>query len=100
MTSTTKLLVAAAALASITIFEIAVSRAGGSAPWCAVVEIGGGEMYWDCRYRTVEECAPNVIAGNRGFCNLNPYGPAPGASAVEPARRQTRHVRQAAYTRH
>jgi hypothetical protein len=27
---------------------------------------------WDCHYRSVEECRPNVIAGNRGTCNPNP----------------------------
>jgi hypothetical protein len=53
----------------------------GHAPWCAVINIGTGEVVWDCQYRTVEECAPNVIAGNRGFCNLNPYGPGPGIGA-------------------
>lgn len=45
----------------------------GNAPWCAVVEIGAGEVEWDCHYQTVEQCAANVVAGNRGFCNLNPY---------------------------
>jgi hypothetical protein len=42
------------------------------APWCAVVSLGSGSTYWDCQYRSVEECRPNVIAGNRGFCNHNP----------------------------
>jgi Protein of unknown function (DUF3551) len=37
-------------------------------PWCAVISDG----YWDCQYRSIEECRPNVLAGNRGFCNLNP----------------------------
>jgi len=45
-------------------------------PWCAVISEG----YCDCQYRSIEECRPNVLAGNRGFCNLNPrwtgwYGP-------------------------
>ena len=64
------------------------SQAGyGDAPWCAVVNIGTGEMYWDCQYQTFEACAPNVIAGNRGFCNVNPtYRPAMAA----PARRSVR----------
>ena len=47
----------------------------GYAPWCAVIPLSG-DVYWDCQYRTVEECVPNVLAGNRGFCNLNPW-PAP-----------------------
>ena len=53
----------------------------GPAPWCAVVSLGKGSVYWDCRYRTIEECVPNVIAGNRGFCNHNPYWEPP---AVRP----------------
>ncbi len=56
----------------------------GNAPWCAVTDQGTGEIVWDCEYRTVEECVPNVLAGNRGFCNVNPYwrgsyAPAPAA---------------------
>jgi hypothetical protein len=42
------------------------------APWCAV-SMDGGDMHWDCQYRSIEECRPNVLAGNRGWCNPNPY---------------------------
>ena len=42
------------------------------APWCAVIAIGTGAVYEDCQYWTFEQCRPNVLAGNRGFCNLNP----------------------------
>jgi hypothetical protein len=45
------------------------------APWCAVIAMGDGDMQWDCEYRTIEECRPNVLAGNRGWCNLNPALP-------------------------
>ena len=38
-------------------------------PWCAVISEG----HWDCQYRSIEECRPNVLAGNRGWCNPNPY---------------------------
>ena len=47
----------------------------GPAPWCAVVSIGNGGVYWDCEYATAAECAPNVVAGNRGFCTQNPRFP-------------------------
>jgi hypothetical protein len=47
----------------------------GNAPWCAVINMGDGDVIWDCEYATVEQCVPNVLAGNRGFCNVNPYGP-------------------------
>ncbi len=42
------------------------------APWCAVIGMGEDAVYGDCHYRTFEECCPNVLAGNRGFCNQNP----------------------------
>jgi uncharacterized protein DUF3551 len=43
------------------------------APWCAVISKGTGSVYWDCKYRSIEECRPNVLAGDRGWCNPNPY---------------------------
>ncbi len=52
----------------------------GHAPWCAVVSTGAGAIERDCEYDSVEACAPNVIAGNRGSCEINPYyrgGPGP-----------------------
>lgn len=70
------------------------SHAGyGDAPWCAVMNIGTGEMYWDCQYQTFDACVPNVIAGNRGFCNVNPtYRPAAAAPASHYVRRHhTKH---------
>jgi hypothetical protein len=62
------------------IFEMSPAHAAyiGDAPWCAVVNIGSGNMEWDCEYGSIETCRPHVIAGNRGFCQLNPfYSPAP-----------------------
>jgi hypothetical protein len=47
------------------------------APWCAVTSGGDGDMHWDCQYRSIEECRPNVLAGNRGWCNPSPYFVAP-----------------------
>jgi hypothetical protein len=43
------------------------------APWCAVVNTGAGDVHWDCIYRSIDQCRSNVLAGNRGFCNPNPY---------------------------
>lgn len=42
------------------------------APWCAVIGMGEDAVYWDCQYSSFEECYPNILAGNRGFCNPNP----------------------------
>jgi hypothetical protein len=49
--------------------------AHGRGPWCAVVSAGPAELEWDCEYGSIEECRPNVIAGNRGFCIPNPRWP-------------------------
>ena len=44
------------------------------APWCAVVNKGKGNMYWDCQYSS-DDCyrRGTLLAGNRGFCNHSPY---------------------------
>ena len=45
------------------------------APWCAVIELSKGSAYWDCQYRSFDDCyrRGNILAGNRGFCNPSPY---------------------------
>jgi hypothetical protein len=93
MTNATRFAIAAVGLAAGWVFGAPTAHASGDAPWCAVINLGMGDVYWDCHYRTVEECVPNVIAGNRGFCNLNPYGPAPAATAVPHKLHYKRHVR-------
>jgi hypothetical protein len=50
-----------------------LAQAYGPAPWCAVMETGGGSYQRECVYDSIEDCAPNVIAGNRGFCQQNPF---------------------------
>ena len=75
-----KLTFGVAALAAATSFGTSPSHASGNAAWCAVIEIGTGSIYWDCQYPTFEACyhLGNILAGNRGFCNLNPWaGPSP-----------------------
>ena len=41
-------------------------------PWCAGTSRGHSFVY-NCSMRTLEQCVSEVIAGNRGFCNPNPY---------------------------
>src|SRR5262245_53286127 len=50
-------------------------RASGvdQGPWCAGTNRGGGSFVYNCSMRTLEQCVSEVIAGNRGFCNPNPY---------------------------
>jgi hypothetical protein len=87
-----KLAICVVTLATTTCFGTSSSLAFGDAPWCAVIEIGTGTVYWDCQYPTFEACyhLGNILAGNRGFCNLNPW---PGPSQAVPYRYQRRHTR-------
>jgi Protein of unknown function (DUF3551) len=84
----TALIVAAAGWA----FSVCAAHAGsfGDAPWCAVQDLGAGDVVSDCEFRSVEECVPHVIAGNRGFCNLNPRFVPPRSPAHYDRKR--RHV--------
>jgi hypothetical protein len=68
---------------------VATSRAStyGNAPWCAVVDQGAGNVMWECEYQSVAECTPNVLAGNRGFCQHNPYWQGASQRAWGPAPR-------------
>jgi hypothetical protein len=65
------MLIIAAAVAAM-LFDLR----GGQAfqgPWCAGTNRGSGAFVYDCSMRTLEQCVSEVIAGNRGFCNPNPY---------------------------
>jgi hypothetical protein len=90
-----RLTTAVAALAAAMCFQASTSQAQyyGDAPWCAVLQIGTGSVTWHCYYRSVEECVPNVLAGNRGSCNLNPYFTASRglATTARPAHRKRQH---------
>ncbi len=65
---TRSILLAGALLLLISISPI--NAEASEAPWCAVM--GDGDLPWACKYRSIEECRSNGIAGNRGFCNPNP----------------------------
>jgi hypothetical protein len=82
-TSKGRIIFAAAVVLALLIFGPQPAKAY-VAPWCAVILDG----YWDCQYRSIEECRPNVLAGNRGFCNHNPYFVLNGAP---PTRHHRRH---------
>jgi uncharacterized protein DUF3551 len=86
------ILVAAAALASLS-FGPGHAEAA-QAPWCAVISLGTGSVYWDCQYYSFEDCyrRGNILAGNRGFCNASPYYVAGSAE-----QRQTRNRRAHPY---
>ena len=66
---TRSILLAGAALISVIISPL--NAEASEALWCAVISRSDGDVHWDCTYRSIEECRPNVIAsnGNRSFCN-------------------------------
>jgi Protein of unknown function (DUF3551) len=66
-----RILLAAAVVIGAAAFDLRKVQAH-EAPWCAVVNLGNGNVHWFCQYATIESCVPNVLAGNRGFCNQNP----------------------------
>jgi hypothetical protein len=82
MKTMSKVAIIAAGLASGSIFGVPAAYASGDAPWCTVSQIGEGAEAWDCQYETVEECAHNIIGGNRGSCSPNPHAPAAAAASV------------------
>lgn len=45
----------------------------GDSLWCAVHDEGAGNIIWDCEFDTVADCTPAILAGNKGFCQHNPY---------------------------
>jgi hypothetical protein len=84
-----KFLLVLAALAAATLLGNGPSQAYyGNAPWCAVVNLGHGSVVQRCVYQDFETCRQNVIAGNRGFCNTNPY--LAGSLAASPQPRLSR----------
>jgi len=83
-----KIGIVAAGLAAQSIFGASVGYASNDAPWCAVINLGMGDARWDCRYRTVEEYVPNVIAGDRSSCSPNPHS---SATVAVPVKRTYKH---------
>jgi hypothetical protein len=68
------------------LFDLRASRAY-QGPWCAVQNIGHAVVY-NCGMRTLEMCTQEVIAGNRGFCNPNPYYRGPEAPPLRAKRKR------------
>ena len=85
----TRLIFAAAAAVLAVVFFGPTAQAY-EAPWCAVIEVHDAGGYWDCQYRSFEDCysRANILAGNRGTCNPSPY-----YVAASTEQRQTRKRR-------
>ena len=85
-------LTAAGLLAAVMGAGVPAAQAGsyGNAPFGARCKISAaGDVVWDCEFRTAEACAPHVIAGNRGFCNINPSFVPP--TSVAPIKHRKHH---------
>ena len=95
-----RILLLIATAATLLAFELSTGHAAyvGNAPWCAVVNIGAGAVEWDCEYPSAEACAPNVVAGNRGFCGLNPYYSPAYSSARPNGAAHMRRVRRSTHS--
>jgi len=83
-----RILLIGAVLVAATLFDARPAKAV-EGPWCAIISLGTGSVYEDCRYYSIEACRPNVLAGNRGFCNPNPRWVGP------PPSQRVRHKRRA-----
>ena len=70
-----RIVLAAAVFVFVMAFDLRPVQAYGDAPWCTAVTMGHSVIK-DCHYRTFEDCYPNILGGNRGFCEPNPdwYG--------------------------
>jgi hypothetical protein len=86
------MLLAAIAIAAL-ISDISPSAAV-EGPWCSQVTLGRGKVATNCSYRSFEECYPNVIAGNRGFCSPNPYWSGVRGGAARPKAHHKRRVKR------
>ena len=75
-----------AAAATIAFVSLAQAQVRYQGRWCAVISFGATGVQEDCSYNSIEECRPNVIAGNRGFCR-------PNANFQEPPPRKPRRNR-------
>ena len=80
------LLAATVAAATLTVADLAQAQYRYQGRWCAVISFGHTGVQEDCSYNSIEECRPNVIAGNRGFCR-------PNANWQEPPQRKPRRNR-------
>jgi len=85
----TRMIFAAVATVSALVSGLQPARAY-EAPWCAMIQNGTGSVYWDCQYRSFEECygKGNILGGNRGFCNPSPYYVAGSAEQSQTRKRR------------
>jgi len=88
-----RMVLIAAAFGACVLADSCPARAS-EGPWCAFISVGNSSVYEDCQYRSFEQCQPNVIAGNRGFCNHNPRWAGWYAPAPKPRIRHKRQVRR------
>ena len=86
-----RMICAAVVTLAVVVIDLQLAKAS-EAPWCAVISFGPGSIYWDCQYRSFEDCyrRGNILAGSRGFCNPSPYFVANAAEGTRSAKRRAR----------
>jgi Protein of unknown function (DUF3551) len=77
-----------AAVTAALLLDVRPSEAYYQGPWCAGTNRGSGTFVYNCSMRTLEQCVPEVIAGNRGFCSPNPYYRGPEAAPARGKRQR------------
>ena len=84
-----RIVLAAAVFIVVMAVDLRPVRASGDGPWCAAV-VMGRSVVKSCHYRMFEECYPNILGGNRGSCEPNPYwyGRDPKTEKPRPHRKQ------------
>jgi hypothetical protein len=83
---------AVAAIASAFLIPLS-AHARVDGPWCAEYSLGAGTWVQDCSMRTFEMCRMEVIAGNRGYCSVNPrwQGAVADGNRARRAKKRKRH---------
>lgn len=84
-----KMLIALAFAVTAVIAAERPAAAGINEKWCAVLRQDEEGVRWECQYATFEACRVHVVAGDRGFCDLNPAYVEPGRKT--PQRREHRN---------
>jgi len=80
------------ASAAALLLDLRAGQAYAQGRWCAVQSIGAGFVTETCSFQTLEQCVPEVIAGNRGFCKENMRWPGRYGAVERPKRHHKHHV--------
>ena len=80
------------AAAAVLLVDLRSGQAYTQGPWCAVQSVGAGFVTENCSFQSLEQCVPEVIAGNRGFCKENMRWPGRYGVVDRPKRHRKHHA--------